>query len=70
VNVEDSAALGERLIHVLKLSDPQWRAMSDAAYATACRYSWRDAAELMERAFQKAIDRSRDQSEDVRRIGA
>ena len=34
--------------------------MSDAAYATACRYSWQDAAALMERALQAAIDRSRE----------
>jgi glycosyltransferase involved in cell wall biosynthesis len=66
VDVEDHAALADRLVHVLKLSDPEWQAMSDAAYATACRYSWHDAAALMERALQAAIDRST----TARRIGA
>ncbi len=66
VDVEDSKALAERLIDVLKLSDPQWQAMSDAAYATACRYSWQDAAGLMEKALQRAIEQSR----ASRRIGA
>jgi glycosyltransferase involved in cell wall biosynthesis len=55
VNVEDHESLAERLVRVLQLSDPQWKAMSDAAYATACRYSWQDAAVLMERALQTAI---------------
>jgi glycosyltransferase involved in cell wall biosynthesis len=59
VDVEDPEALADRLVKVLKLSDPQWREMSDAAYATACRYSWQDAAALMESALQKAIERSR-----------
>ena len=66
VDVEDRDALADRLVRVLKLSDPQWQAMSDAAYATACRYSWRDAAELMEKALETAIERSR----TARRIGA
>jgi glycosyltransferase involved in cell wall biosynthesis len=58
VNVEDIEALAGRLVDVLKLSDPQWQGMSDAAYATACRYSWQDAAGLMESGLQTAIDRS------------
>jgi glycosyltransferase involved in cell wall biosynthesis len=66
VNVEDIESLADRLVQVLKLSDPQWQAMSDAAYATACRYSWQDAAGLMEKGLQTAIDRSK----SGRRIGA
>ena len=55
VKVEDHAALADRLAKVLKLSDPQWRQMSDAAYAKACRYTWQDAALLMEKALETAI---------------
>jgi glycosyltransferase involved in cell wall biosynthesis len=59
VDVEDDEALAGRAIDVLRLSDEQWRKMSDSAYATACRYTWQDAAALMERALERAIDRSR-----------
>jgi glycosyltransferase involved in cell wall biosynthesis len=66
VDVEDHNALSDRLVKVLELSDGQWREMSDAAYATACRYSWRDAAVLMEKALETAIAKSK----VARRIGA
>jgi len=59
VDVEDHDALAQRLVQVLKLSDPQWRTLSDAAYATACRYTWQDAAALMEQALLTAIEKSR-----------
>ena len=59
VEIEDHDGLARRLIDVLKLSDQQWRKMSDAAYATACRYTWQDAAALMESALERAIERSR-----------
>jgi glycosyltransferase involved in cell wall biosynthesis len=59
VDTENPETLADRLVKVLKLSDQQWRVMSDAAYATACRYTWQDAAALMEAALQTAIERSR-----------
>jgi glycosyltransferase involved in cell wall biosynthesis len=59
VDVEDPDALAERLVRVLRLSDQQWRAMSDSAYATASRYTWQDAAALMEEALLTTIERSR-----------
>jgi glycosyltransferase involved in cell wall biosynthesis len=59
VDVEDHEALARRTIDVLRLSDDQWRKMSEAAYATACRYTWQDAAKLMEKALERAIERSR-----------
>jgi len=58
VNVEDPAGLADRLVRVLRLSDGQWRQMSDAAYATACRYTWQDAAVLMEQAMESAITKN------------
>ena len=54
-DVEDSAGLADRLVKVLSLSDERWREMSDAAYATACRYTWQDACDLLEAAFAKSI---------------
>jgi glycosyltransferase involved in cell wall biosynthesis len=57
VKVEDRAALADQMIKVLELSDEKWREMSDAAYAKACRYTWQDAAILMEKALEAATAR-------------
>ncbi len=48
VDVEDAAALGDRLADVLCLPEDRWKAMSDAAYARARSYSWDDAADRFE----------------------
>ena len=55
VDVDDHAALVERLTDVLMLSDTKWRRMSDAAFATASRYSWDDATDLLETALSDVI---------------
>jgi len=57
VPIEDSTGLAEHLDRVLSLSDVAWRAMSDAAYATATRYTWDDATILFEQGLQEAIAR-------------
>lgn len=59
VDTDDSAALARRVVDVLTLPDSQWRAMSDAAYATATRYTWDQAAGLFEASLITAIERSR-----------
>ncbi len=59
VPVGDHAALAGGLSRVLALPEAGWRAMSDAAYATATSYTWDDAADLLERALQVAVERTR-----------
>jgi glycosyltransferase involved in cell wall biosynthesis len=53
----DYTALADYLVRVLTLSDEAWRTMSDAAYTRATAYTWDDAAELCEAAFNTAIER-------------
>jgi glycosyltransferase involved in cell wall biosynthesis len=55
VAVDDVDALADRLVSVLSLPGERWRAMSDAAYATAVDYSWDDATERVESALHRAI---------------
>lgn len=55
VDVEDPTMLAKRLSEVLALSDEGWRRLSDAALATAIRYSWDDATDLLENAFRDVI---------------
>jgi glycosyltransferase involved in cell wall biosynthesis len=54
---EDAAALAKWLVHILTLSDQQWRSMSDAAYATVTGYTWDDATDLFEAALHTAVER-------------
>lgn len=56
VKIDDVDALTERLMTVLTLNDADWRRMSDAALATATRYTWDDATDLLEDAFQQIIE--------------
>ena len=57
VNTGDSVALAERLVRVLTLSNSSWKSMSDAALATAQRYSWEDATARMEQGLRAAVDK-------------
>jgi glycosyltransferase involved in cell wall biosynthesis len=56
VDLRDDAALAERALRVLRLGDADWQAMSNAAWRTASRYSWDDAAALFEQALHRTID--------------
>lgn len=53
----DVNALAAGIVKTLKLSDSDWRQMSEAAYATSGRYSWQDAGAKMEAALQNRIER-------------
>lgn len=55
VDVENSVGLAERLIKVLTLCEAEWKQMSDAAHATAVRYTWDDATDLLESALHDVI---------------
>lgn len=59
VPVGDVDGLADRLKKVLRLPAPAWHEMSDAAYATATRYTWDDATDLFEAALHHAIERHR-----------
>ncbi len=59
VDVNDAMGLANRLERVLVLPDAEWKAMSDAAHATATRYSWDDATLLFEAALHKTVEKSR-----------
>jgi glycosyltransferase involved in cell wall biosynthesis len=50
-DVGDTATLLRRLVEVLTLSEPAWRRMSDAALATAERFTWEDATDRFEEAL-------------------
>ena len=55
VDVDDAEGLANRLVHVLTLPEDEWKRMSDAAHATATRYTWDDATDLLEDALRDLI---------------
>jgi glycosyltransferase involved in cell wall biosynthesis len=57
VDVGDVAGLANRMVCVLNAENAEWRRMSEAAYARAIRFTWKDMAEVCERALQAAIER-------------
>jgi glycosyltransferase involved in cell wall biosynthesis len=54
VKIEDAEDLARAIERVAVMDEASWRAMSDAAYATATRYSWDDATNLFETAIARA----------------
>jgi glycosyltransferase involved in cell wall biosynthesis len=55
VPIGDAVALADRVVDVLTFGDAQWRAMSDAALATATHYTWDDAVDLLENALRDIV---------------
>jgi glycosyltransferase involved in cell wall biosynthesis len=56
VDVDDAAALAERLLDTLRFEEDRWKGMSDAALATASGYTWDDATTLLERALAEIAE--------------
>jgi glycosyltransferase involved in cell wall biosynthesis len=51
---EDPRAMAAEIERIVNLPEKQWRTMSDAAYATATKYTWDDATKLFEAALKQA----------------
>ena len=57
VRPEDPRDMADAIGRIMALPDDRWRALSDAAHATASRYSWDDAADRFEAALIGAVER-------------
>jgi glycosyltransferase involved in cell wall biosynthesis len=55
--VEDPHGMADAIIQIARMTDAEWRRMSDRAHATATQYTWDDAVETFERALERAIGR-------------
>jgi glycosyltransferase involved in cell wall biosynthesis len=58
VDVNDLDGLAHGIDLVLSQSEPEWRSMSDNAYATVAESSWEKSAQLFERALLHARQRA------------
>lgn len=59
VSPDDVRGMTEAILRIARMSDVQWRAMSDRAYATATQYSWDDATDRFESGLLEAVRLSR-----------
>ena len=57
VKPEDPEDMARAIVKLCSLPENEWQAMSAIAHATACGYTWDDAAERCEAAFKMAIER-------------
>jgi glycosyltransferase involved in cell wall biosynthesis len=58
VKPEDPVDMATAIERIVGLSETEWQAMSDAAYAKATGYTWDNATELFEAALYTAIEHS------------
>lgn len=55
VKPEDPEDMAEAIVKICQMSQEHWRQMSDRAYTKATSYTWDDAAQLCEQAFEIAL---------------
>jgi glycosyltransferase involved in cell wall biosynthesis len=58
VPMEDPAAMAAEIERIVRLTDREWRRMSDIAHETATKYTWDDAAGLFEAALGRAREKA------------
>jgi glycosyltransferase involved in cell wall biosynthesis len=58
-STRDEAELAEAVCKILRRPPSEWRLMSEAAWATARRHTWSDAADLFEKALYYAIEKDK-----------
>ena len=59
VRPEDPEDMARAIARVARMTDAQWRAMSDAALVMASAYGWEESTDLFEAALQCAIESTR-----------
>ena len=62
VEIDDVEAMADRIVRVLNCSEPEWKRMSDAAYATAREFTVSDATDAFEQALYATVAKSRSQA--------
>ena len=59
VPMEDPRAMADAILKVCSMHATEWRALSDAAHATANRWTWDDATDQFEAALVRAVEQAR-----------
>jgi glycosyltransferase involved in cell wall biosynthesis len=57
IPMEDPQAMADAMLKVCAMPETDWLGLSDAAYATASRYTWDDATDAFEAALHSALSK-------------
>ncbi|MBE9095178.1 glycosyltransferase family 4 protein [Tychonema sp. LEGE 07203] len=68
VRPEDPEEMAEAIERISQLSDAEWRAMSEAAYAKVVNYTWEDATDHFEAGLKVAVDKSKQRDVNIASI--
>ena len=68
VNLEDPVAMARAIVRVARMEEQEWRAMSDAGYRTAHRWTWADAVARLERLLERTVAAA--QSRDAKKAAS
>jgi glycosyltransferase involved in cell wall biosynthesis len=66
VNLDDPVAMARAIVRVARMEEQEWRAMSDAGYRTAHRWTWADATARLERLLERSV--AAIQSRDAKKV--
>ena len=59
VEPENPESMATAIVRIARMSEQEWRAMSDAAHVIAGRYTWDDATDLFEAALHTTLQQPR-----------
>ncbi|TAG67042.1 MAG: glycosyltransferase [Oscillatoriales cyanobacterium] len=65
VSPEDPEEMAKAIESMCHLSNAQWQAMSEAAYAKVTNYSWKDATEHFEAGLKVAVEKSQQREVNI-----
>lgn len=57
VGLDNPPEMARAIVRVARMSDGEWRSMSEKAHRTATAYSWEDATDLFEAALERAVEK-------------
>lgn len=60
IPTDDAGELEKAIERMSRMKEDEWRAMSDAAHASAARYRWESSAKLFENALTLAVHRAKE----------
>lgn len=64
IPMENPRAMADAILKVCAMPDSEWRRLSDAAHATASRYTWDDATDRFEEALRRAVHAAETRAEE------
>ncbi len=56
IKIGDADEMAKRILDIIRLDEPKWKAMSEASYQLSLEFDWDRSAEILEKALLSAMD--------------